>query len=185
MRVISGKAKGRKLKAPSRARPLTDRVKEALFNILREKVEGSYFLDLFAGSGAVGIEALSRGAKIAFLVEFDRRAVQVIRENLASTGLADEAEVYAVDVIRAIKIFYKKKAKFDIIYLGAPYDSPWLEKALEKLSESDLLAKDGVIIAEHRKQHTIQTEYSKLKAFREARYGETVLTFYENSHLSG
>lgn len=133
----------------------------------------------------MGIEALSRGAKIAFLVEFDRKAVQIIRENLASTGLGDEAEVYAVDVIRAIKIFDKKKAKFDVIFLGAPYDSPCLEKALEKLGEGDLLAKDGIIVAEHRKQHKLQGEYIGLKAFREARYGETVLTFYENSHLSG
>jgi len=133
----------------------------------------------------VGIEALSRGAKIAFLVEFDRRAVQIIRENLASTGLADEAEVYAMDVIRAIKIFYKKKAKFDIIFMGAPYDSPWLEKALEKLGEDGLLAEAGVIVAEHRKQHPLRERYANIQVFREVRYGETVLSFYENSHLSG
>ena len=185
MRVISGKAKGKKLKAPKHSRPLTDQAKEALFNILRGKIADCYFLDLFAGSGAVGIEALSREAKIAIFVELNRKAVEIIRENLKNTGVSDHAEVYAVDVIRALNLLDRKQAKFDIIFLGAPYDSPGLEKALVKLAETDLLRESGLVIAEHRKQSKLQEAYGNLKSCRETRYGETVLTFYENRDLSG
>lgn len=181
MRVISGKAKGIRLKVPKRGkklRPLTEQAREALFNILGEKVVGSCFLDLFAGTGAVGIEALSRGAKIAIFVEFNRSTVSTIRQNLELTGFSERAEVYAVDVIRALNLFNNKGAKFDIVFMGAPYDCPILEKALLKFSETDILKQDGILVAEHRKQYKLQAEYGKLKVFREARYGETVLSFY-------
>lgn len=179
MRVISGKAKGKRLKAPSQARPLTDRAKEALFNILRGKVVDCSFLDLFAGSGAIGIEALSCGARKAVFVELDRKAVSIIRQNLKNTELTELADVYALDVLHALRILGRKKTKFDIIFLGAPYDSPTLEKALEKLGELELLKHTGVVIAEHRKQHKLQEEYGRLKIFRENKYGETVLGFYK------
>jgi len=185
VRVISGIAKGKRLKTPPQARPLTDRAKEALFNIIRQNVAGCYFLDLFAGSGAVGIEALSRGAEIAFFVELNRTAVRIIRENLSNTKLADRAEVYMVDAFRALGSLDKKAAKFDIVYIGAPYDSPKLEDVLAKLGEASLLRESGFIIAEHRKQHKLQEVYGSLKAVRETKYGETVLTFYESSNLSG
>lgn len=186
MRVIAGIAKGKKLKAPKgNIRPLSDQVKEALFNILQRKVAGSYFLDLFAGTGSVGIEALSRGAKLSFFVEFNKKHVQVIRENLSNCGFQDRSEVYALDVLRALKILKRKGAKFDIIFLGAPYDSPLLEKALLDLGGAELLNESGLVIAEHRKQHLLQEEYGKLKNFRVTKYGETVLTFYESRDLSG
>jgi 16S rRNA (guanine(966)-N(2))-methyltransferase RsmD len=161
---------------------LTDQAKEALFNILRGKIQDCSFLDLFAGSGAVGIEALSRGARNAVFVELNRKAVSVIRENLDKTGLAGRAEVYAVDVIRALNLLERKQARFDVVFLGAPYDSPDLEKALIKIGAMGFLG--GIVIAEHRKQHKLQETYGNLKAFRETRYGETVLAFYENSDLS-
>lgn len=138
----------------------------------------SYFLDLFAGTGAVGIEALSRGAKIAFFVELNRKVVALIRENLETAAFSDRAEVYAVDVIRALNLLDSKGAKFDIVFIGAPYDSPVLEKALNKISETGILKEDGVVIAEHRKQHQIADGYGGLKLFRENRYGETVLSFF-------
>lgn len=138
----------------------------------------SSFLDLFAGTGAVGIEALSRGARLAIFVELKRPIVSLIRQNLEAAGFSDRAEVYAVDVIRALNLLNGKGAKFDMVFAGAPYDSPVLEKALVKLSETEILKPDGILIAEHRKQHRMQEEYGKLKLFREARYGETVLSFY-------
>jgi 16S rRNA (guanine(966)-N(2))-methyltransferase RsmD len=141
-------------------------------------------LDLFAGSGAVGIEALSRGAKIAIFVDLNRKAVEVVRENLESTGLSDRAEVYAVDVIRALNLLDRKRAKFDVIFMGAPYDSPLLEKALVKLGETDLLTAAGVVVAEHRKQHKLKDKYGDLEVFRETRYGETVLSFYNEKKLN-
>jgi 16S rRNA (guanine(966)-N(2))-methyltransferase RsmD len=183
MRIIAGKAKGRKLKVPKlsrnrRVRPLTDQVREALFNILGERVPDSYFLDLFAGTGAVGIEALSRGARIAIFVELDRAVVSTIRENLDACGLSDSAEVYSLDVLRAIKFLDKKDSRFDVIFLGAPYDSPALEMALELIGGANIINDEGVVVAEHRAKHMIADEFGVLKKARDARYGDTVLSFY-------
>jgi len=183
MRVIAGKSKGKKLKYPKLAkgkvRPLTDQAREALFNILGERVPESYFLDLFAGTGAVGIEALSRGATLAIFVEVNKRVVQVIRENLEIAGVSDRAEVYSVDALRAIKILDSKKARFDVIFIGPPYGSPALEEAMEKISNCGVLNKDGIIIAEHRAKQNIKEEFGNLKLVRSNRYGDTRLSFYK------
>lgn len=104
---------------------------------------------------------------------------------MENTGFSEQADVYAVDVVRALGLLSRQGLKFDLVFLGAPYDSPALEKALVKLGESDLLNKSGLVIAEHRKQHQILAGYGRLKMYREAKYGETVLNFYENSDLSG
>lgn len=161
-----------------KVRPLTDQARAALFNILGEKTVDAYFLDLFAGTGAVGIEALSRGAGVAFFVEQNRQVVELIRQNLEITGFKDQAEVYAVDVIRALNLFSGKAARFGVIFMGAPYDSPVLEKAIKKLSETEVLSAGGWLIAEHRKQQVLSEDYGKLERFRQARYGETVFDFY-------
>lgn len=160
-------------------RPLTDQARGALFNILGEKTADAGFLDLFAGTGAVGIEALSRGAKLAFFVELNRQVVELIRQNLELTGFKEQAEVYAVDAVRALNIFSGKGARFDIVFLGAPYDSPVLEKALRKLAEMEIVAPDGVMIAEHRRQQELAASYGRLERYRQARYGETVFDFYK------
>jgi 16S rRNA (guanine966-N2)-methyltransferase len=131
----------------------------------------------------VGIEALSRGAGKAVFVELDRKAVAIIRQNLKSVGLEDAAEVYALDVMRALKLLGRRPEKFDIIFIGAPYDSPALEPVLTKLSENQLLNESAIVVAEHRKQHQLQNEYGKLKLFREAKYGETVLSLYAISEI--
>ncbi|MBN2058475.1 MAG: 16S rRNA (guanine(966)-N(2))-methyltransferase RsmD [Candidatus Saganbacteria bacterium] len=178
MRVISGKARGKKLKSPPRARPLTDRAKEALFNILQGRIEGIRFLDLFAGSGAVGIEALSRGAAQVVFVEQNRQAVRVIKQNLENTGLGQASGIMPQEVGKALKLLRTQGKRFDIIFLGAPYDSPDLEQALEFLGEDGLIKEAGLVIAEHRRQHKIAAEYGRLNSVRETRYGETVLTFY-------
>jgi len=183
MRVISGKAKGRKLKYPKlaksrRIRPLTDQAREALFNILGADIAGGLFLDLFAGTGAVGIEALSRGAEIAIFVERDRKVVGAIRENLELTGFTDRAEVYSLDVLKAVKVLDRKGSRFDFIYLGAPYGSPDLVKALELIAASGLVAENGVVIAERRAKHEIAESYGALDRVRDSRYGDTVLSFY-------
>lgn len=161
-----------------RVRPLTDQARGALFNILATKIADASFLDLFAGTGAVGIEALSRGAAVAFFVELNRSAVSLIRENLELTGLAERAEVFALDVLRAVKLLDGKGAKFDLIYLGAPYDDPVLEVSLKLLAGSQLLNQGGSVIAEYRRQQVIADNYGGLERYREARYGETVLGFY-------
>lgn len=180
MRVISGEAAGRRLKAPkSGIRPLTDYVKQALFNILQNRILDSVFLDLFAGSGAVGIEALSRGAKKAYFAENNRATVEFLRDNLKMTKLMDRAQVYPVDVLRAVKLIEENKEKVSIIFIGAPYDDPKLEQALIQIAEADILDEDAIVIAEHRKQHKLADKFARLKKNDERVYGDTVLSFYQ------
>jgi len=180
VRVISGKVKGRILKVPKgKIRPLSDQAKEALFNILAGRMEGISFLDLFAGSGSVGIEALSRGARLSIFVEVDRRSVAVIRENLTDLSLFDRAEVFALEVRRALKILNKKQAKFDIIFIGAPYGSPILSQTLKLLGKADLLKEGGIVVAEHRFKQLVDEEFDLLIRFRQERYGDTMFSFYK------
>jgi 16S rRNA (guanine966-N2)-methyltransferase len=183
VRVIAGTAKGRKLRFPKlpkgkRLRPLTGRVKEALFNILAGENPEARFLDLFAGTGSVGIESLSRGASLAIFVEHDRKIVRILRENIALAGFSDRAEVYCLDVIKALKVIDKAKGEFDIVYIGAPYGSPLLEGTLKALSDSNIVDGDGVVVAEHGIRDRVADSYGKLVKFRDARYGDTVLSFY-------
>ena len=183
MRVIAGLAKGKELRFPKlskdkRLRPLTGRAKEALFNILAAKNPGARFLDLFAGTGSVGIEALSRGANLAIFVEFDRKIVRTLRENLALTGFSDRAEVYCLDVIKALKVIDQAKGKFDIVFIGAPYGSPALEETLKVIAVTEMIDRDGVIVAEHSIRDKISDSYGKLIKSRDCRYGDTVLSFY-------
>lgn len=141
-------------------------------------------MDVFAGTGAVGIEALSRGARLSIFIEIDRQNVEVIRENLRGTGLMDSAEIFAIDALRALKILGKKGAKFDIIFLGAPYGSRALDPCLEFIGASGLLAHTGVMIAEHHRKSSLRKTFGRLEKHREERYGDTKLSFYENSDLS-
>ncbi|MFH0887139.1 MAG: 16S rRNA (guanine(966)-N(2))-methyltransferase RsmD [bacterium] len=184
MRIIAGSAKGRILKSPSsgmrgKIRPLSEQVREALFNILRDKIDGARFLDLFSGTGAVGIEALSRGAKLCFFVEWDRKTSEIIRENLNITGFSEQAEIYVLPVRKALSILDSKKAEFDIIFIGAPYDDQALEEALKILANSNIVSANGVVIAEHRSKHEIAESFGQLKLVRSSKYGDTMLSFYK------
>lgn len=180
MRIISGSRKGRKIEVPkTNLRPLSDQAKESLFNILMNKVPDCDFLDLFAGSGSVGFEALSRGARLSIFVEKDRKAVETIRKNIENLDFLDRCEVYLLDVFSAIKILYKNNAKFDIIFLGAPYGSPDLLKALQFLGDSGMLKPNGVLIAEHRFKSVLEDQVGVLNKVREERYGDTVFSFYK------
>jgi len=183
VKVIAGSAKGKRLRFPKiakdkRLRPLTGQAKEALFNILAGKNPDARFLDLFAGTGSVGIEALSRGAELAIFVELDRKIAQTLRENLEITGFSDRAEIYCLDVIRAIKVIDKNKGKFDIVFIGAPYGSALLEGSLKALAETQLVDIDGVVVAEHCVRNKVADSYGKLVKYRDSRYGDTVLSFY-------
>lgn len=179
VRIIGGEKKGLRLKIPATdLRPLTDQAKEALFNILAPYVQGARFLDLFSGSGSVAIEALSRGAQIAFLVEKNRTAVQIIRENLAFTKLNAQAEIFSLPVKKALGVLESKGAKFDLVYIGAPYDSPELSSSLQILGTGKLLEKDSLVIAEHRFQHKIEKAFGSIFCYDERRYGDTVFSFY-------
>ena len=176
MRIIAGTLKGRNLQFKSKnLRPTSDKVREALFNILVGKIHGANFLDLFAGSGALGIEALSRGAQQAVFVE---KYPQLVLANIADLNLKAQTNVIRLDVIKALDMLSKQTKQFDVIFLDPPYDSPALELTLTKLGEIKLLAPEGLVIVEHRKQKRILSEYGKLKQFRIELYGETELGFY-------
>jgi len=189
-RVIAGRAAGRRLAAPGPGtRPLTDRVKQALFAILEPELAGARFLDLCAGTGAGAIEALSRGAAGALLVELDMRACRTITENLAQTGLAG----LTVSVVRADAIAWLTAAlsspdrttadgAFDVVLLDPPYeDQRLLEAILELLgggSAGALLAPEATIVAKHFWRTAPPARIGLLRSVRERRFGETSLTFY-------
>lgn len=183
MRVIGGKAKGKQLKVPNlayerRIRPLTDSTREALFNILQVHIEGKDFLDLFSGTGAVGIEALSRGARLSIFVEIDKRVAQTLRENIRNTGFDDCAEVYTIAVAKAIQILHRKGARFDYVFVGAPYNTTLAEETIQHISEHPIAHPHALIIVEHSKRVPLQEQYGPFVRTREKVYGETVLSFY-------
>ena len=149
MRVIAGIARRRNLVCPSGdgTRPTTDRIKETLFNMINNDMPQTVFLDLFSGSGAIGIEALSRGASKAYFVESNKKAVQCIKDNLNFTKLQDDAVVMAMPVESALKDL-EHKVKFDFIFMDPPYDKLYEKDVLIFLSKSDLINKNSLIIVE-------------------------------------
>ena len=150
MRVIAGKARRLPLIAPEGkdTRPTTDRIKETLFNIIQDDVPGSMFLDLFSGSGAIGIEALSRGAKKAYLVEFGKEPLKCIKANLAKTRLTEEAVVLPVEVTYAVSKLEKMGQGFDIIYADPPYKKDFEPKITDLLAHSGIVKEDTLVIIE-------------------------------------
>jgi 16S rRNA (guanine(966)-N(2))-methyltransferase RsmD len=180
VRVIAGSAKGRRL-ATLRTlalRPTPDRVREALFNILGERIDGAAVLDLFAGSGAVGLEALSRGARVAVFVEVHEPACRLIESNLQRCRLEAQARVWCRDALQAIPALTQQGQRFDVIFLDPPYQSPLLEEALERLGDARLLCDDGQVIAEHFFKRVLPERFGRLRRTRVARFGDVALSFY-------
>ncbi|MGI6038486.1 MAG: 16S rRNA (guanine(966)-N(2))-methyltransferase RsmD [Limnochordia bacterium] len=178
MRVIAGMAKGHRLKAPkgSNTRPTADRIRESLFSILGTQIVDKPFLDLCAGSGANGIEALSRGASYCVFIDKDRRATQVIKENLAATKLEQQGEVYTADILRAITILGKKGQRFAFILLDPPYGTKLGPLALRALVQWKLCTPDGLIIYEHGQDEAPGEQ--GLELIRRKDYGGTSLSFF-------
>ena len=187
MRVIAGIAKGRTLKpVPGKGtRPISDRVKESLFNILRWQVTDSRFLDLFAGTGGVGIEALSQGAELAVFVEKAPKAVRVLRENVRATQMSGQARVVQEDVFRFLLLANQSVApddQFDLIYVAPPqYQDLWA-KTVIALDGHPLLAPEGIVVAQifPKEYHPLPLEDLVLTDQR--KYGSTMLCFYERHH---
>lgn len=175
MRVITGSAKGRKLLSPEGivVRPTTEMVKEAIFSILNFRLEQATVLDLFAGSGQMGIEALSRGAKMCVFVDKSRSSQQLVIENLKSTKLFSSARVANMDAAMFLK---SNTVKFDIIIADPPYNEGLTEKVLPSLA--DALADDGIVLCETAKTEDLPEEICGLKKHREYRYGKIKLTSY-------
>ena len=182
MRIIGGAARGRRLKAPrGRAvRPTSDRVREALFDILSPRISGSRFLDLFAGAGAVGLEALSRGAREVVLVEANERAAKVIRENAAALGGADRITLVRAKAAAAVRGLAASGAKFDVVFLDPPYrHRAVLERTLAQVARPDgILAPDAIVVAEHDARAPSPSAVGMLSLQRSRRFGEAALTFF-------
>ena len=177
MRVIAGTARSVPLKTLDglATRPTTDRVKTSLFNIIQFQIEGRTVLDLFAGSGALGIEALSRGAQSAVFVDQSEQALAVVRENLKKTQLLDRAEPVRAE---AISYLQNCKKRFDLIFLDPPYAENLLENALKCISEIDILKSGGIIICERPVEKPGCGVYPGLQASKDYRYGKTVISLY-------
>ena len=177
MRVITGTARGRRLKELEgmETRPTTDRVKEGLFNILQFDIEGRKVLDLFAGTGQLGIECLSRGAASAVFVDRRSDAVKLIRENLKTTELTEHARVVSGDSMEFLKSL---REKFDIIFLDPPYAEGLLEDAISYIAEFDILSPHGIIVAEHPVEKGLPALAAPYRLHRTYRYGKIALTIY-------
>jgi 16S rRNA (guanine966-N2)-methyltransferase len=185
MRVIAGTYRSRILKSLKglALRPTSDRLRETLFNVLAPNIAGSRFVDLFAGTGAIGIEALSRGAAEVAFIENHPPAVTLIRRNLESLGINSGATVLAVDALRGLAMLAARKNSgapaFDHIFLDPPYAAAEdYSRVLEFLGSADLLASGGIVIAEHRRKFDLPEEPGALKRFRVLRQGDAALSFY-------
>lgn len=179
MRVIAGTAKGRKLVTPEgmNTRPTTDMLKEALFGMIQFDVPGAEFLDLFAGSGGVGIEALSRGAVSLDSVEQDAKALSCIRTNLKTIGFAEKAKVWPMPVERALQHLAAQGRRFDMIFMDPPYLKGWEEKVAAMISEYDLLKTDGILIVESASETIVRVD--GLDVVKEKVYKTTRFTFMQ------
>lgn len=161
-------------------RPTSDRMRETLFNILAPRIEGARFLDLCAGSGAVGIEALSRGAAHVTFVEAARKSIDLVRENLRHCGIVEGFTLLARDALKAVRQLSADERRFDIIFFDPPYDSEIYSPVLRQIARGALLAEDGIVIAEHRRQLPLLPSYEQLRPYRELAQGESCLTFYRS-----
>jgi 16S rRNA (guanine966-N2)-methyltransferase len=184
MRVVAGSAKGRKLKSPKspNVRPIMDRVKTALFDILAPEIEGARFLDLFAGAGGVGIEALSRGASAATFVELDAETWKLIGENLRITGLDAHAETLRADAFRFIESAHASGKRYDIVYVAPPQYRDMAARALAQLDTAPLIEVGGLVIIQIDPRERAGLETLTLRTLApidERRYGGTLLVFFE------
>jgi len=198
MRVISGIWKGRIFKAPKGIRPTSDKVKEAIFDILGRNINGKSVLDLFSGSGSLGFEAISRGAASVVFVDNNKGCIRIIRENLSKLietrlqitekqknikqwtidyGLWNTSVLH-LDVFKAIHLFHRKGKKFDIILLDPPYYKDVVRKVLINFLSYDILSRNGLIIAEHYKKDVLPNTVERLKLIRQSQYGDTMVSFF-------
>jgi len=180
MRIISGQARGRRLSCPAgqRTRPTSDRVREALFSILGPPTPGLRVLDLFAGAGALGLEALSRGAAHCVFVERDRAAVRCLRENIDSLGYSALCKVHNADALQVLKGERVRGAAFDWVFIDPPYASDLAARALGELGGGTLLGDAAVVVVEHDRRSPPPEEAGLLKKTESRRYGDTVVSLY-------
>ena len=180
MRVITGKARGIQLKTPDGmlTRPTADRVKEALFSIINFDIPGAKVLDLFGGTGQLGIEALSRGASSAVFVDAREDSCKLIRENLKRTKLEQDAKVIRSDYLDYLR---RAREQYDIIFLDPPYAEEFLENAIKQITEIDILRSNGIIVAERPLGKELPWEFEGYTRSKDYKYGKVLLTIYRKA----
>lgn len=183
MRVITGTARGKRLKTPQgmQTRPTAERVKEAVFSAIQFELQNAVFLDLFAGSGQMGIEALSRGAKRAVFVDGRREACNLVKENLKLTALEANACVVQSDYLAYLN---KCRETFDIVYLDPPFAEVFLENALKRITEIDILSDCGIILCERPSNKALDLEFPGLSHVKDYQYGTIKVSIFRKKHAA-
>ena len=187
MRVISGKARGLKLDTPKNldVRPTTDRVKESLFNIINPYIRESNILDLFAGTGSLGIECLSRGAKNCVFVDKSKDSIGIVKSNVKKARVDNESTILNIDLKDAVKRLSVQNQKFDVIFMDPPYYENMFIDCLKSIDELNLLKEDGLIVVEHDTKDLFDDSIGRLYKSREKKYGNTTITFYKLEDIDG
>lgn len=182
MRVISGSARGKKLKSPAdeKVRPTLDRVKENIFNIIGPRIRDAAVLDLFAGSGGLGIEALSRGAKECYFVDNDKRSLDLVRYNLKETGLEKNAVILAKDAESAIQKLCSENKKFDYILIDPPYCQGIVQKILKQLEKYNIMQEEGIVVIETDRIEKLPDETEYLIKIKDREYSSTRISIFES-----
>lgn len=185
MRVIAGELKGRRLKSvPGKlTRPTSDKIKEAVFQMMGPYFQGGTCLDLFAGSGALGIEAISRGIDHATFIEKQQKAVQTINENIQDLKLEERAKVLRIDAFKGLQLMSKEQKSYNLILIDPPYESMNYEKLLSTIINNNLLTKNGLIYCEHATTKDLPQDLSELTIIKQATYGSTTaITIYQENN---
>ena len=178
MRIISGDLKGRRLKSVGKLkiRPPLDKVKQAIFDILKNDIVDKEVLDLFAGSGSLGIEAVSRGAKKVIFVESSFKNQKLLKENINMLNLEDKVEVILANVSKFLDILYEKKEQFDLIFVDPPFLKNWAQKILDKIEKYQILKPEGIVVLHHHKKEIPQT--GTLSLIKQRKFGDNLVSFY-------
>lgn len=181
MRIIAGTVRGTRLKMVpgTHVRPTADRVKESLFQVIGPRFDGDDILDLFAGTGALGLEALSRGAKQAILVDQSKSSLETIRANVEATKMTDRVEIIRRDARAAIRMVKKRGLQFDIIFLDPPYLENLLHPVMKLIVKEELLREDGILVAEYPSREQMSEKVEGLVETRRLDYGDTAISLYK------
>jgi len=179
MRIIAGRAKGKRLHSPrgKGIRPTADRVKESIFNILGGQWEGIRVLDLFAGTGSLGLEAVSRGAEDVVFIEKSGPALDLLKKNIFLCGFDSNAVVLPMSVHRGLTLMGQRRRSFHLIFADPPYDRGWVERTIGQILIHRVLTKDGLVVIEHGPNESPAQRHGKLAILRQKTYGETTITF--------
>jgi 16S rRNA (guanine966-N2)-methyltransferase len=180
MRIISGIAKGKRLYAPKGrgTRPTADRVKESVFNTLGGQWEGVRVLDLFSGTGSLGLEAISRGARRVVFVEQSRSALNALRKNISLCGFDAHAVVLAMSVPRGLLLMGKSGESFHLIFADPPYGKGWVERTIKGILAHNVLSQDGIIVMEHAPYESLSRDYGTLVTLKQKTHGDTAISFF-------